>query len=171
VLRVIFTVTLMRSLQVTHPVASDRSAIPALVSASVVLRPPMSRLLRRVVMTFCTISSRADTARTRRRCIRLCARSASLLERAGRLARDTVDPAMDVERLRPGEGGANCAESPPQRQARCASRSVRPLHWVNHWVAIVYRGKRVRFGGAGRIGSKRLDPGAPTTPQPALPAG
>ncbi len=27
------------------------------------------------------------------------------------------------------------------------------------------------FGGAGRIGSKRLDPGAPTTPRPALPAG
>jgi hypothetical protein len=29
--------------------------------------------------------------------------------------------------LRPGEGGAHCAEPPPQRPARYASRSVRPL--------------------------------------------
>jgi hypothetical protein len=31
--------------------------------------------------------------------------------------------------------------------------------------------KWVTSGGAGQIGSKRLDPGAPTTPRPALPAG
>jgi hypothetical protein len=29
-------------------------------------------------------------------------------------------------------------------------------------------GKWVASGGAGRIGSKRLDPGAPTTPRPAI---
>jgi hypothetical protein len=29
----------------------------------------------------------------------------------------------------------------------------------------------VTSGGAGRIGSKRLDPGAPAAPRPALPAG
>ena len=50
---------------------------------------------------------------------------APLRERAGRLARDTVGPAVDVQCLRPGEGGAHCAEPPPQRQARCASRSTR----------------------------------------------
>jgi hypothetical protein len=31
-----------------------------------------------------------------------------------------------------------------------------------------HRGNSVTFGGAGRIGSKRLDPGAPTTPRPAV---
>jgi hypothetical protein len=34
-----------------------------------------------------------------------------------------------------------------------------------------HRGKWGKSGGAGRIGSKRLDPGAPTTPRLALPAG
>jgi hypothetical protein len=41
------------------------------------------------VRTLCTSSSRADTARTRRRYIRPALAAASLRERAGRLARDT----------------------------------------------------------------------------------
>ncbi len=72
--------------------------------------------------------------------------------------------------LPPGQGGAHCAEPPPQRQARCASRSGQPLRG-----SIVtsdrHRDEWVMSGGAGRIGSKRLDPGAPAAPRPALPAG
>jgi hypothetical protein len=43
----------------------------------------------RALRTFCTSSSRADTARTRRRLLRLALAPAPLRERAGRLARDT----------------------------------------------------------------------------------
>jgi hypothetical protein len=71
--------------------------------------------------------------------------------------------------LRPGEGGAHCAEPPSQRQARCASRSVRPPG-DDCWIVNVTVTSGSRLKGAGRIGSKRLGPGALTT-RPALPAG
>ena len=82
-------------------------------------------------------SSRTGTARTRRRCIRLALAPASLRERAGRLARDTVARMWMLLWLRPGQGGADCAEPSPQPQARCASRSVRPLMCVNLYAMIV----------------------------------
>jgi len=43
-------------------------------------------------------------------------RSLPLRERAGRLARDKVGPVEDLQWLRPGEGGAHCAEPPPSVQ-------------------------------------------------------
>jgi len=64
---------------------------------------------------------------------------APLRERAGRLARDTGGRVEISSGCFPGEGGADCAE-PPQRPARCASRS----------------------------GVNGLDSGAPTTPRPAI---
>jgi hypothetical protein len=60
-----------------------------------------------------------------------------LRERAGRLARDTVGPLWISSWLRPGEGGADCAEPSPQRPARSASRSPRPLSQVYRWALIV----------------------------------
>ena len=56
---------------------------------------------------------------------------------------------------------------PPSVKPATASRSVRPLR-----ASIVdgdrHCGEQVTSGGAGRIGSKRLDPGAPATPRPAV---
>jgi hypothetical protein len=68
------------------------------------------------VRTFCTASSRADTARTRRRFLRPALAPAPLRERAGRLARDTVGPVWTLQWLSPGEGGAHFAEPPPSVQ-------------------------------------------------------
>lgn len=80
---------------------------------------------------------------------------ASLRERAGRLARDTVGPAMIMQWLHPGEGGADCAEPPPSVQPAARPDPCGP--------SIVgserHGGKPVTSGGAARIGSKRLDPG------------
>jgi hypothetical protein len=89
------------------------------------------------VRTFYTTSSRADTARTRRRLLRPALAPAPLRERAGRLARDTVARMGMLLWLRPGQGSADCAEPYPQPQARCASRSVRPLMCVNLYAVIV----------------------------------
>jgi hypothetical protein len=117
------------------------------------------------VRTLCTSSSRADTARTRRRYIRPALAAASLRERAGRLARDT-ELWLCCDGVRERE--ARIVRSrPPQGQARCASRSVRPLRAsiVEQRSSPWHAGTS---GGAGRIGSKRLDPGAPTTPRPAI---
>jgi hypothetical protein len=72
----------------------------------------------RCVRTFYTSSSRADTARTRRRLLRPALAPAPLRERAGRLARDKVARLGMLWWLRPGQGGADCAEPPPQRPAR-----------------------------------------------------
>jgi hypothetical protein len=66
-----------------------------------------------------------------------------------------------------GRGSAHYAEPLPQRPSplgvpiRPAPPQGRSLSSDHH------RGNRVTLGGAGRIGSKRLDPGAPTTPRPA----
>jgi hypothetical protein len=71
------------------------------------------RLWGRLVMTFCTVSSRADTARTRRRYLRPALAPAPLRERARRLARDKVLLVVDVVVMGPGEGGTDCAEPSP----------------------------------------------------------
>jgi len=117
------------------------------------------------VRTFYTTSSRADTARTRRRLLRPALAPAPLRERAGRLARDTVTRMIDVVVVASGTarralcGAAPPASSPlrvPIRPALCASLvGDCPL---NDWGTC----------GAGRIGSKRLDPGSPATPRPAI---
>jgi hypothetical protein len=75
---------------------------------------------------------------------------ASLRERAGRLARDTVARMWMLLWLRPGQGGVDCAEPSPQPQARCASRSVRPLMCVNLYAVIV-----TVVSGSGREGLDR----------------
>ena len=120
------------------------------------------------VRTFCTVSSRADTARTRRRLLRLCARS-RFAPRARRAA--------GARHSWPGCG--RCGGCVREREARImrsrppnvkpagASRSVRPLRACS-LRRDRHGGKRVTSGGAGRIGSKRLDPGAPAAPRPAI---
>jgi hypothetical protein len=77
--------------------------------------------------------------------------------------------------LRPREGGAHCAEPPPQRPARCASQSARPLRWM-----IVSRdhhpGRWSRPEGPGGSGVNGLTPGplrllgrlSPAGPGPAV---
>jgi hypothetical protein len=147
---------------------------------------------------FCTVSSWTETARTRRRCIRLCARSRSAprARRAAgarhgpdravavrnnvvthcdeRVTRDAVDPptrqrhgpSVEVGSP-PGRGGAHCAEPPPSvkpaaRPDPSGPPAHRPLSSDRHC------GKSVTSGGAGWIGSKRLDPRAPATPRPVV---
>ena len=56
---------------------------------------------------------------------------------------------------------------PPNVKPAGASRSVRPLR-ASSLGSDRHSGKRVTSGRAGRIGSKRLDPGAPATPRPAV---
>ena len=91
---------------------------------------PAFRALR-AVRTFCTSSSRADTARTRRRLLRPALAPAPLRERAGRLARDTVARCGGCRGcVRDREARELCG-AVPQRQARCASRSARPLRAVD----------------------------------------
>jgi hypothetical protein len=121
------------------------------------------------VTTFCTSSSRADTARTRRRCIRLCARSRSA-PRARRAAgarhgKPSHRPAVVA---RPGEGGAHYAEPPPPASSPLPrpgppgpSGGLICGHCISLW-------QIATSGGAGRTGSKRLDPGAPATPRLAI---
>ena len=77
------------------------------------------RLRRNPVRTFCTSSSRAERPGRTAAASGYALAPAPLRERAGRLARDTRARLW----LRPGEGSAHCAESPPKHQARCASRS------------------------------------------------
>jgi hypothetical protein len=81
------------------------------------------------MMIFCTVSSRADTARTRRRLLRPALAPAPLRERAGRLARDMVCLGMNAQRLRPGDGGTDCAEPPPPASSplRVPIRPAPPL--------------------------------------------
>jgi len=62
-------------------------------------------------------SSRADTARTRRRYIRPALAPAPLRERAGRLARDTVVPVVDIAVVTSGRR---------RRQLCGAAPSVKP---------------------------------------------
>jgi hypothetical protein len=69
--------------------------------------------------------------------------------------------------LRPGEGDANCAEPPPSVKPAARLDPSGPSERQS-WGCDRHRGKWVRSGGAGRIGSKRLDPGAPTTPRPTI---
>jgi len=79
------------------------------VSASVCIGRPF-----RSVMTFCTVSSRADTARTRRRLFRPALAPASLRERAGRLARDTVARMCGCCVVASGTGRRGlCGAAPP----------------------------------------------------------
>jgi hypothetical protein len=59
-------------------------------------------------------SSRADTARARRRLLRPALAPAPLRERAGRLARDTG--LWLCRGCARGAGGAHCAEPPPSVQ-------------------------------------------------------
>ena len=68
--------------------------------------------------------------------------------------------------LCPGEAGAHCAEPPsvkPAARPDPSGPSAHPSIGSDR-----HRGQWVTSGGAGRIGSKRLDPGAPTTPGPAV---
>jgi hypothetical protein len=59
--------------------------------------------------TFCTSSSRADTARMRRRLLR-----SALAPSARRAARARHEgPVVTLQWFAPGDGGANCAEPPP----------------------------------------------------------
>jgi hypothetical protein len=58
-------------------------------------------------------------------------------------------------------GAAPPASSPLRVPIRPAPPGTDRLSSDHH------RSKRVTYGGAGRIGSKRLDPGAPTSPRPA----
>jgi hypothetical protein len=119
----------------------------------------------RHVRTFYTSSSRADTARTRRRLLRPALAPAPLRERAGRLARDTG--------LWLCRGGVREREA---RIVRSRPPSVKPAARPDPTGPSVHRsfggdrrrGMQVTSGGAGRIGSERLDPGAPTTPRPAV---
>jgi hypothetical protein len=120
------------------------------------------------VRTFCTSSSRADTARTRRRLLRLCARSRSA-PRARRAA-GARHGVVVVPWLRPGEGSAHFAEPPPSvKPAACPDPSGPSAH--RSLSSDHRRGERVMSGGAGRIGSKRLDPGAIRLLGRPLPAG
>jgi hypothetical protein len=117
--------------------------------------------------TFCTSSSRADTARTRRRfppAMRsLPLRSAS----APGGWRATRGPGSNPPVVTPGQGGAHCAEPPPSVKPAArpdpAGPSAGPPLSSSH-----AGGKRVRYGGASGTRSKRLDPGAPTAPRPAI---
>jgi len=89
------------------------------------------------VRTFSTVSSRADTARTRRRLLRPALAAASLRERAGWLARDTVDPLWISSWLRPGEGGADCAEPPPPASSPLRVPIPPAPAQVDRWALIV----------------------------------
>jgi hypothetical protein len=60
----------------------------------------------RAVRTFFTSSSRADTVRTRRRCIRLCARSRSAPRARRAAGARHEDPASTHQWSPPGQGGA-----------------------------------------------------------------
>jgi hypothetical protein len=116
------------------------------------------------VRTCCTSSSRADTARLDDACSgqrSLPLRSAS----APGGSRATRGYGSDV--VGSGRGRRALCGAAPQRPARYASRSARPLPTTIR-SADRRRGKRATSGGAGRSGSKRLDPGAPTTPRPAI---
>ncbi len=63
-----------------------------------------------------------------------------------------------------------CGAAPPASSPlRAPIRPAPPR--IDRWSGDHHRGTWVTSGGAGRIGSKRLDPGAPATPRPALPAG
>ncbi len=61
--------------------------------------------------------------------------------------------------LCPGEGGAHCAEPPPQRQARCASRSLRPLRRTDRLTVIVTVASGSRPEGPEGSGVNGLTPG------------
>ena len=118
--------------------------------------------------TFCTVSSRADTARTRRRCIRLCARS-RFAPRARRAAGARQGgPVVDVAVVASGRGRRGlCGAAPPASSPLPRPGSSRPSD-ARSLSASRHRGQWVTSGGPGRIRSKRLDPGAPTTPRPAI---
>ena len=104
------------------------------------------------------------------RYIRLALAPAPLRERAGRLARDTV--------ARCG-GCRGCVRDREARIVRSRPPSVKPAARLDRTGPSAGRssstdhhgGKRHTSGGAGAIRSERLEPGAPTTPRPALPAG
>jgi hypothetical protein len=70
-------------------------------------------------------SSRADTARTRRRCIRPALASAPRARRAAGARRE--GPNADLSWLRSGVNGADCSEPLPSVKPANASRSARPL--------------------------------------------
>src|SRR5918911_2565595 len=84
----------------SHPASRRRSCLQlgiSTTSSSRGLPPPIDRPCR-------AYSSRADTARTRRRCIRPALAPAPLRERAGRLARDTRVAIVDVVVVAYGPG-------------------------------------------------------------------
>jgi hypothetical protein len=136
------------------PLPDQRSGTHALASGLVCVSCP--------VTTFCTSSSRADTARTRRRLLRPALAPASLRERAGRLARDT---------------GCGYVREREARIVRSRPPSVQPAPRPDPSDPSVHPslgsdrrcGKWATSGGAGRIGSKRLDPGPLRLLGPALP--
>jgi hypothetical protein len=67
---------------------------------------------------------------------------------------------MNQQWLRPGEAGADCAESPPQRLARCASRSIRPLRGAiaGQWIVTVARGLRLEGPDGSGVNDLTLGP-------------
>ncbi|MCA1603972.1 MAG: hypothetical protein LC775_00455 [Acidobacteria bacterium] len=83
---------------------------------------------------------------------------ASLRERAGRLARDKLTRSWTLQWLRPGKGGAHCAEPPPQRQAPSPLRV--PIHpappRIDCWAVIVTVASGSRPEGPGGSGVNGL---------------
>jgi hypothetical protein len=85
------------------------------------------------VMTFCTTSSRADTARTRRRLLRPALAPAPLRERAGRHARDTGTLLKDRKQtLATGAGLQDSQRSNAAVAQRVSARHPVDLHKGYH---------------------------------------
>jgi hypothetical protein len=91
--------------------------------------------------------------------LRLCARS-RFAPRARRAAGARhEDPVEDMPWLRPGEGGADCAEPPPQRQARYRV-PIRPAPpHIDRWAVIVTVVSGSRREGLDGSGVNGLTPG------------
>jgi hypothetical protein len=123
------------------------------------------------VRTFCTVLSRADTARTRRRLLRLCARC-RFAPRARRAARARHGgPDVLLSWLRPEEGGAHYAEPPPQRPARyrVPIRAAPPQH--DRWAVIATVASGSRPEGPHGSGVNGWTPGPLRLLSRPLPAG
>lgn len=111
----------------------------------------------RSMRTFCRVSSRADTARTRRRLLRLALAPAPRARRAAgaRHGRPDMKPAG----VTPGKGRRALCGAAPQRRARCASRSDRSLRASTVWAVTITVGSGSRPEGPGGSGVNGLTPG------------